>query len=935
MRLDGRRWYGRLAAATALATALFTAPAGAPMWSTAAPALAEGPVLTPRTSAPPRPEVPSRESGRPAREGPALWFAELSSPPTIEGTSQANTKRDKDTFRSEATRRGLRYRERFSFETLWNGISVEVDPAVAAELRDVPGVKDIHPVHTVDRPPTTTVEPALASALSMTGADVAQSELGLTGKGVHVGIIDSGVDYHHTDLGGCFGPNCRVTVGYDFVGDTYNADPSSPTYNPVPAPDRDPDDCDGHGTHVAGIIGANGQVKGVAPDVTFGVYRVFGCEGSATTDLFLAAMERAMADGMDVLNISAGIPFEWPQSPVAAAADRLVRRNVVVVAAMGNNGADGLYSGSAPAVGSNVIAVASFDNVRQDLPIFTISPDNAAIGYTLASASPPAPKAGSYPMARTGTPASFADACQPLPVGSLAGKVALIRRGTCPFYQKARTAQDAGAAGVVLYNNDPGRFVPGVAGSPAVTIPVVAISEEEGLLIDARLAAGAVTMTWTDQTRGFPTATGGLISSFSSYGLAPDLSLKPDLGAPGGFIRSAYPLEKGGYAVVSGTSMASPHVAGAVALLRQRFAGRDGRDRLRPENVRTLLQITAEPRPWWGDPAMGALDSVQRQGAGMLHIAAAALATTVVMPSKLELGESERGAATRTVTVWNGGSERVTYDLSHVPALATGPDTFVPAFPANYAATVTFRTASLTVDPGQALEAEVTIAPNPALPDGSLYGGYLVLTPRGGGQVYRVPYAGFKGDYQAIRVLTPTACGFPWLAKAGGAGLCGASGAVDGFTNQPNGATYSLQGADVPLLLVHLDHAVRRIEAQIVDGATGRPIHPTSSLAFSLEYFPRNRGPATFYALVWDGTRLRSAGPAASQAEEAAPAVPVPDGQYRLVLRVVKALGEESQASHVETWRSPLITLKRPPAPSGRATATPGVVPGSTPRAAT
>ena len=247
-----------------------------------------------------------------------------------------------------------------------------------------------------------------------------------------------------------------MVTGYDFVGNDYNADPASAAYQPVPHPDAYPDDCAGHGTHVAGIIGANDSaagLKGVAPGVTFGAYRVFGCEGSTESDIMLAAMERALADGMDVLNMSIGSAFQWPQYPTAVASDRLVNKGMVVVASIGNSGTSGLYAAGAPGLGQKVIGVASFDNTDVVLPVFTISPDNTKVGYTVAAASPNPPTSGTFPMARTGTKTSTADACVALPAGSLAGQVALIRRGTCGFYVKAFNAQTAGAVAVVLYNN--------------------------------------------------------------------------------------------------------------------------------------------------------------------------------------------------------------------------------------------------------------------------------------------------------------------------------------------------------------------------------------------------------------------------------------------------------------------------------------------------
>ncbi len=165
-------------------------------------------------------------------------------------------------------------------------------------------------------------------------------------------------------------------------------------------------------------------VTGVAPDVTFGAYRVFGCEGSTESDIMLAAMERALADGMDVLNMSIGSAFQWPQYPTAVASDRLVNKGMVVVASIGNSGTNGLYAAGAPGLGQKVIGVASFDNTDVVLPVFTISPDNTKVGFTVAAAAPNPPTSGTFPMARTGTKTSTADACVALPAGSLAGKVA-------------------------------------------------------------------------------------------------------------------------------------------------------------------------------------------------------------------------------------------------------------------------------------------------------------------------------------------------------------------------------------------------------------------------------------------------------------------------------------------------------------------------------
>ncbi len=831
-------------------------------------------------------------------ETPSQWFVELTGAPqadvdaTFTEQQKANyraaRRAERDAWRGAARARGLQYRELQAYDVLWNGLAIEITPSQLSVLGLVPGTKDIYPVFATARPETAPMnEPELVSALAMTGADVTQSELGFTGAGIRVAVMDTGVDFDHPDLGGCFGPACRVQVGFDLVGDAFNFSDTTASIpvNPTPVPDPFPDDCNGHGTHVAGIVGANGTVKGVAPGVTFGAYRVFGCDGNTSTAIMLSAMERILVDGADVLNMSIGSAFQWPQYPTARASDRLVNKGIVVVASIGNNGANGVYAAGAPGLGSKVIGVASYDNTNQNFALFRVSPDGAAIGYANATGAPPAPLSGSLPMSRTGTPTSTADGCSALAPGSLAGTAVLIRRGTCSFRLKTFNAQAAGASAVVLYNNVAGRVSPTVAGTDppgAVLIPVVAVSDAEGVLINGRIAAGPTTLTWTNESFSAPNPTGGRISTFSSFGLSPDLAIKPDIGAPGGLIRSTYPIEKGSFTTISGTSMSSPHVAGGVALLLQ------ARPKTSAQDVRTILQNSADPNIRVGTPA--GLDNVHRQGAGMLDIDDAILSMSTIEPAKLALGESQSGPAVRTLRIKNSAATSVTYALSHQPALGTHGSTFVPAFN-NSAATVAFSTASLTLLAKTAGTVNVTITP-PATPLGGQYGGYLVIS--GGGQTFRVPYGGFIGDYQSIQVLQPLAFGFPWLAR-----LVGTT-----FFNQPAGATYTLASGDVPYVLVHLGHQSRRLRLEVFESGTGKSWHR----AFELNYAPRNtaNGPNAannpfFFALPWNGTTMGGN-----------KTYTVPDGQYVIRLTIVKALAEDGNPAHMETWTSPVITIDRP-----------------------
>jgi minor extracellular serine protease Vpr len=853
---------------------------------------------------------PDIGNGQMTQDFTGAWFVELTGNPTADGGNAGALTAKRQKFYADAAKAGVKFTKRFEFQKLWNGVSIEVGAGQLENVLGLPNVSAVYPVGTVSIPETTpTSVPDLETAIKMTGADIAQTDLGYTGEGVKVAVMDTGVDLDHPDLGGdgtggAPFANSRVVAQWDFVGDAYNADPASTAYSPTPTPDPIADDCNGHGTHVAGIVGADGEVTGVAPGVTFGAYRVFGCGGSTTEEIMIAAMERAFDDDMDVLNMSIGDAFNnWRQSPTGQASTNLVKRGMVVVASIGNSGANGVYSGGVPGMGDKVIGVASFDNSHVALTTFTISPDDMPIGYANAAAAPPAPTSGSLEMAKANAVGPVPpnvlpgdDGCAAVPAGTYTGMAVLVRRGTCPFHTKALNAMNGGAAAVVLYNNLAGRFSPTVAGTPAITIPVVAISDTEGVLIHNRLAAGPVTMTWTDDTGSFTNPTGGLISSFSSYGLEAQLALKPDIGAPGGLIRSTYPLEAGAYATISGTSMSSPHVAGGVALLLQ------AQPNTNAEAVRTILQNHADPANWWGNPALGFLDNVHRQGAGMLDIDDAILATSVVNPGKLSLGESEAGPSAQTLEIWNRSKDAVAYDLSYVNALSTSGSTFAPTFNTSDA-TVAFSSASVNVPAQSKVTFGATITPATG-PTRAVYGGYIVLTPQGGGQVLRVPYAGFVGDYQSIVAATPTAFGFPWVSRLTSCNPALVRGLdcfdpAGGYTNAPGGTFTMTDAFNVPQLLVHLDHQVRRMKVEVLNATTGRTWH----LAFDLEHLARNSTSTSFNAYPFSGQTTGANGKRTFT---------VPDGTYVFRITIVKAAGSSSNPAHTETLTTTSFTIDRP-----------------------
>jgi minor extracellular serine protease Vpr len=267
-----------------------------------------------------------------------------------------------------------------------------------------------------------------------------------------------------------------------------------------------------------------------------------------------------------------------------------------------------------------------------------------------------------------------------------------------------------------------------------------------------------------------------------------------------------------------------------------------------------------------------------------------------------------------TLTIANDGADPVTYNLSHQTALATSANTFAPGATLT-AATASFSAASVPVPAGASATVDVTITPPTS--QGRVYGGYIVLTPAVAGPPLRVPYAGFSGDYQLIQVLAPGGCAlspFPGIFKLGGVTACTAPAPPSvpttldiAVTRQVGGATFNVEdSSDRPVILYHRAHQSRHLEIRAVDVATS-----ASYLVASADYLTRNAANGTSYVAggfsryTWDGKAVFTNAIGKIQRKE------LPNGAYKLQLVVTKALAEEGNASHIETWTSPTIVITR------------------------
>jgi minor extracellular serine protease Vpr len=445
-----------------------------------------------------------------------------------------------------------------------NGMAIQLNGARLDTLKGGPGVRTAAPSWLYQ--PTMNASVELIGATDLWPLAGGQAD---AGAGIKVGIIDSGIDDTHPFFA------CKSAIPHKVYASGVAGDPSNVLVND-------------HGTHVAGTVAGclitltdgpiTGEISGVAPGAELWDYNVFpgygagrvAFVGSAFSHDIINALEDSVRDGMHVVNMSLGGTVQGPHDLLAEAVNATVDAGLVVAVAAGNAGPGDSTVGS-PGSAANALTVGASTNSHTISLFVHVTPEAGAPATYLAAEGEFDPFEASpaidVPLANWTSTGGSALACLPAPdPAPVAGTVALISRGECSFTTKIRNAQNAGAVGVVMYNNVAGPPI-GMAHDgtePFPTIPAVMVSNTDGAAILASLPAVTTIVGPGSEAPAQP----DIIAGFSSRGPSPfNYLIKPDLTAPGVNIYSS--VFNGGFEMFQGTSMATPHIAGSAALLLQ------------------------------------------------------------------------------------------------------------------------------------------------------------------------------------------------------------------------------------------------------------------------------------------------------------------------------------------------------------------------------
>ncbi|MGH3240090.1 MAG: S8 family serine peptidase, partial [Spirillospora sp.] len=614
------------------------------------------------------------------------------------------------------------------FTRLVHGVGIRLNGQSAEGLANAPGAVRVLP--SIDYRPTQNESTKLINAQAFWNAVGGASN---AGTGIRIGVLDTGIDQTHVffDPPGGFrrftGALCPDPISENDPAFTSRKVIVARVYN-FPGEDFDASDQFGHGTHVAGSAAGfentsdpSGRVaetlSGVAPRAWIGNYNVFpGTAGSATAEDIALAVEDAVCDGMQVLNLSLGGTASATPSVLELALESAAEAGVISAVAAGNTG-PGAGTIESPGQSPRVLTAGASTN-----PHFLgqqISGAGAAMGAAVGDFDPlPDGFSAPYTLWADVDPRD-PGACSNRPVrGNLSGRVAVIARGTCTFTFKIRKAESLGAAAVVIYNNVAGDPVAmGHDGTdPFPAIPAVMVSKDNGAVLVAAGSDNAISVT--NPAVREVAGTADIIAGFSSRGpTVRGLQIKPDLTAPGVNVYSSVP--GGQFAMFQGTSMATPHLAGAAALVRQH------RPDWTVEQIKSAITNAAVRVV--KDHVTGTSDvGVMVQGAGRLD-----LARTVTTPATFDrvsvsFGAVSGGATiTETIAVTNVSGSAQTFNVT-LDGHTSGDGVTVSVSP------------NLVLAPGATETIDLTVTTARRVTRGD-YEGYVVFS-QGGSEVLHAAY---------------------------------------------------------------------------------------------------------------------------------------------------------------------------------------------------
>jgi minor extracellular serine protease Vpr len=578
------------------------------------------------------------------------------------------------------------------FDLAVNAVAVRLNGTSLATLRTAPQV--VSAEHEATYRPLADNDPDLALIHAVEAWRTAQvGGDANAGRGVRVGIIDTGIDVRHPCFSDAGYPatqqlgDTRFTNNKVIVARVFN--------NKTPSQGYTPEAIQEHGTHVAGTVACNLNtpadvhgveipyaVSGVAPAAQLGNYNVFpGNDDNARSEDILNALESAYADGMDVINMSLGGSGSGAQDLLTIGVDNLDEANMVSAVAAGNSG-PGHYTVESPgsaerALTAGASTVGHF--VGAPVTVGATVYQAAAGDFAVVSSDLTAPLG-----AVAGPSNGLSLACTALPAGSLTGKIAVVSRGTCAFSTKIRNAQAAGAVATLVVNNvagDPNSM--GSDGTPnQPTIPAYAVSKSSAAGL---LAQNGQSATISAALQYFQTPNNNIMAGFSSQGPTDTAfrRVKPDVVAPGVNVLSSIPVNACGtgatdcWAFFQGTSMATPHLAGMSAVVRGAHSGWTA------EQVRSAVVNTASQGVLTKTADGVTIETdVNVVGAGLGNLLNAVAATVAVGPVSTSFGTVPSGSGisrTSSVRLTNLTGSAQTLSLMVTSVTGSGVTFTVPS----------------------------------------------------------------------------------------------------------------------------------------------------------------------------------------------------------------------------------------------------------------